>query len=102
MAGLYKPFVPSDIDIERQFFRPFSTNATNEAAYWIVKYCQDRGDWGPFFQEALEAFCTQLYADKPSLDDLIRAKHIKIDQRRGVVSLTPLFVAKCYVAAPAA
>ena len=101
MADLYKALTPSDVNLERPSFRPFGTNKANEAAYWIVKYCQDRGDWGPFFREALEAFCTQLYADKPFLDDLIRTNHIKIHQGRGVVSLTPLFVAKCYVAAPA-
>ena len=47
---------PSYFRTDTHYWNTFGNNETEVSARWLVRFCQDRGDWGPFPLVHLQAF----------------------------------------------
>ena len=96
---LFYPLIPEDIDTSGYFREVFITQEANEAARWIIRYCQAAGAWVPLTQPAIETFSGQkldlswLFNENADLAYLV--------SYGGKIYLTHKLVAHCYKLYPA-
>lgn len=50
------PVSPSDIDASSHLYNAFGHTETEISAGHIVRFCQERGSWGPFTRREIEEF----------------------------------------------
>lgn len=87
----------------KHFYQAFGRYETEVSAWWIVKFCQERGDWKPFTLDQLEEFYNRTPKNNPkfSLNGLDQHHYVPVDIY-GNCYVTVEFVARCYAASPAA
>ena len=56
VTGKAFPIKPSDVNTDVHFYETFDHLGTEIAANWIVRLCQERGDWGPFTRADVDSF----------------------------------------------
>ena len=90
---------PSDIDTSKHFFDAFGNCETEISAWWIVKFCQARNSWAPFFYDELNSFYTangykgRFWFNRLTQEDFVQEKD-------GFYHITHRFVCRCYEASP--
>ena len=51
------PIRPEHIDVTQRFWDAFDSSERELSAWWIVKFCQERGEgWEPFTMTEIEQF----------------------------------------------
>ena len=88
------PIGPNDIDGSRHFFDAFGDSDTEDAAAYIVKFCQKRGMWVGFtLEEVREEFV-------PNIDFSGLISTHRLVERDGAFYITTSFAAACYESSP--
>lgn len=96
--------LPGDIDTGKHFFDAFGHLETEVSARWVVRFCQNRGqEWEPFTEEELERFYNEGGYSDFWFNGLLTndQEFMRHDREAGTYEVTPEFVRRCYVAAPA-
>ncbi len=92
---------PSDIDVTKQLMGVFDNSLRDISAWWIIKFCQDRGKgWEPFPLEELEAYCLTFNHHPFHLHGLNwQGFLVRVSEDQWEV--TTEFVLRCYRESPA-
>jgi len=91
---------PNDIDTSKHFFGAFGNMETEISANYIVRFCQERGNWEPFSYDELNGFCQRVghkgdfWFNRLGKDGFVE----KVTD--GLYHITHRFVCRCYEASP--
>ena len=96
------PIRPRHIDVDNHFWDAFGHSETEVSARWIVKLCQKRAGWLPFWPRQIE----DIYRDAGFQN--FRFNRL-LDEDRGFVVLgtdgkyrvTHQFICRCFASSPA-
>ena len=91
---------PRDIDASQHFWDAFGNYETEISAWWIVKFCQARNSWAPFFYDELNSFYTANGRKEHfRFNRLVQEGFI--EEKDDLYHITHRFICRCYEASPA-
>ena len=98
---LVYPISPEDIATSTHFFDAFGNAETEDAARWLVRFAQSRGEgWADFVFEDIQTFYEAQGRRKTFFfHHLISGRHIEKEEER--LRFAHSFVARCFLASPA-
>lgn len=101
------PIRPEHIDADKHFVGAFGKWEMEEAARWIVRFCQKKRLWGPFSREDIAELYRKesLHFDDFSFLDLggLLERNVLVSLiGQGQYQITHEFICRCFEVSPAA
>ena len=90
---------PEHIDTGEHFWNAFGKCEKEITARWVVRFCQQRGDWGPFHETEL----TKFYHEGMEREESFHWNGLGdngIEFADGMVFIQHEFVTACFKASP--
>jgi hypothetical protein len=89
-----KEINPKEINLEGPLWDTFGNIETERSAWWIVKYCQEKGGWVQFTYEEIGQL-VKGFRFNQLLSRENKGKYITIENEE-YYQVTQLFIEKCY------